>query len=563
VDRPNAAALGETLAPDYVDYLRDESRLEGQAERICFPDSEERAQKALETWAGAGSLVTVQGARTGITGGAVPRGGCILNLSRMNRFLGLRRVDDPARTHAAAEAAGADAGTASDNRAGKGSCYLLRIQPGVLLAELNQALQNRDLPSSDWSDESLKTLEQLQKDRAVFFPPDPTETSASLGGMTANNASGARSFGYGPTRRYIYYLRLLLPDGCPVALRRGTTRAEGLRFRLDTGCDRTIAGDIPGYRMPVVKNAAGLYCRPDMELIDLVIGSEGTLGVITELEVLLIPKPEAIAGLMVFFPDEEAVVPFVSRLRGDATNGYRSEAGSGGGARLAAIEFFDARALELLSRQKEGNPTFAELPGIPSGQRAAVYVEIHGTEADERILALSELLEECGGDASNTWLAESSRELERLKEFRHALPEAVNLTIDERRQKVPELVKLGTDMSVPDGALSRILERYRRDLAASELEYVMFGHIGSNHIHVNILPRSMEEYQEGRALYGHWAEEVVRLGGSVSAEHGIGKLKTDLLRLMYGNEGIREMRQLIESFNPGQRMNRGNMIGTL
>ena len=549
MDRPIPAALGEAVAPDYVDYLRDESRLAGQAERICFPEGEEQAQRALKTWAEADSLVTVQGARTGITGGAVPQGGCILNLSRMNRFLGLRR---------------ADAGAASIDRAGEGGCYLLRLQPGVLLAELNQVLQNRDLPASGWDEESLEALEQLRSDKAVFFPPDPTEASASIGGMAASNASGARSFGYGPTRKYIRSLRMLLADGCPVALHRGTPRAEGLRFRLDTGCGRTIAGDLPGYRMPGVKNAAGLFCRPGMELIDLVIGSEGTLGVITELEVLLVPRPEAIAGLMIFFPDEEAIIPFVSRLRGDQpTTGRLGEARNGEGGRLAAIELFDARALELLSRQKTGNPTFAELPEIPSGQRSAVYVEVHGTEADERILELSELLEECGGDTGNTWLAESSKELERLKDFRHALPEAVNLIIDERRRRVPELTKLGTDMSVPDTALSRILERYRRDLAASELEYVMFGHIGANHIHVNILPRSIEEYREGRALYVQWAEEVVRLGGSVSAEHGIGKLKTDLLRLMYGDAGIREMRRLIESFNPGQRLNRGNMIGTL
>ena len=216
-----------------------------------------------------------------------------------------------------------------------------------------------------------------------------------------------------------------------------------------------------------------------------------------------------------------------------------------------------------MARQKSLNPAFAELPEVPPGQAAAVYVELHGEEVEERLLGLAECVEDCGGDSGATWLAEGKKELERLKAFRHALPEAVNLTIDERRRSVPELTKLGTDMSVPNQALAHILERYRRDLAAAGLEHVMFGHIGANHIHVNILPRSLEEYRQGRELYGRWAEEVVRLGGSVSAEHGIGKLKTDLLRLMYGDQGIAQMRALIECFNPGVRLNRGNMIASL
>jgi len=296
-----------------------------------------------------------------------------------------------------------------------------------------------------------------------------------------------------------------------------------------------------------------------MELIDLAIGAEGTLGVITELELLLVPRPREIVGLMAFLPNEKAVVRYVSRLRNEAQEGGKHEAG--GGPLPAAIEYFDSHALQLLNTQRETNPAFAELPAVPTVHAAAVYVELHGTEAEERVLELGELLEECGGDPEATWLADSPPELARLRDFRHALPEAVNLIIDRRRQRIPELTKLGTDMAVPDQALGRILERYARDLAASRLEHVMFGHIGANHIHVNILPHTLEDYREGRRLYLQWAEEVVRLGGSVSAEHGIGKLKTELLRLMYGDEAVREMARLIERFNPGRRLNRGNMVG--
>ena len=351
-----SAATSQPVAPEFEEYLHDESRLAGAAERIAFPRNPTEVENLLRVWSREGSLVTVQGARTGISGGAVPRGGHILNLSRLKRFLGLRR-------------------------AGPEGCYLLRVEPGVLLAEVDGALGRRELPTEGWDEASLGALAELEAAAPVFFPPDPTEATASVGGMVASNASGARSFGYGPTRRYVQALRLVLPDGCPLRLARGGTRASGRRFRLETDCGRVVEGELPGYSMPAVKNAAGLYCLPDMELIDLVIGAEGTLGVATELELLLVPRPESLVGLMVFFPDEAAVEPFVTRLRSRRT-----------GALVAAIEFFDSRALQLLSRQKASNPAFAELPEIPQGQASAVYVELHGKDAEDETLALAELL---------------------------------------------------------------------------------------------------------------------------------------------------------------------------
>jgi D-lactate dehydrogenase (cytochrome) len=294
-----------------------------------------------------------------------------------------------------------------------------------------------------------------------------------------------------------------------------------------------------------------------MDLIDLIIGSEGTLGIMSEIEIVLIPLPPVFTGVMGFFPDLAGALQFVQRIRGQAANGQNLP-------KPAAVEFFDGNSLELLRQQKQNNPAFSELPEVPGGKAAAVYVEYHGEdreEVEQQIFALAETLTVCGGAEDATWLAEHPKELERLKDFRHALPEAINLLIDERRKNAPGLIKLGTDMAVPDAALERIFDLYLRDLHDSDLEYVLFGHIGNNHIHVNILPRSMEDYERGRKLYHGWAEQVVALGGSVSAEHGIGKLKSELLRLMYGDEGIEQMRQVIEVFNPDGRLNRGNIVG--
>ena len=521
------------IDPDYLEYLRDESRLSGEAESISFPTSEQQIREIVKLLADRQAPLTVQSGKTGISGGAVPRGGHILNLSRMNKFMGLSR--DP-----------------------KGDRYLLRLQPGALLSQINEAVAKREFATEGWSPESLQTLESFQKEPgSFFFPPDPTEASAAIGGMTASDASGARSFSYGPTRLYIEALRMVLIDASTLELKRGVQQASGLTFQLKTEQGRVLSGTLPSYGMPATKNTAGLYAQPDMDLIDLAIGSEGTLGILSEIEIVLIPLPPVFTAVMGFFPELSAALQFVKRVRGDGLKDKNFD-------KPKAVEFFDGNSLELLRRQKQDNPAFSELPGVPEQKAAAVYVEYHGDTreaVEEQIFELAEILSECGGSEDATWLAEQPKELVRLKDFRHALPEAINLLIDERRKNAPGLIKLGTDMAVPDAALERIFDLYLRHLKESSLEYVLFGHIGNNHIHVNILPRSLEDYEKGKQLYRGWAEEVVALGGSVSAEHGIGKLKTELLRLMYGDEGIEQMRQVIDIFNPEGRLNRGNIVG--
>jgi D-lactate dehydrogenase (cytochrome) len=509
----------QPVEPDFTDYLRDESRLIGRAERIAFPAEEGEGRELLRRAAEEGTAVTVQGGRTGISGGAVPRGGLILNLSRMDRLLGARREE-------------------SGN-------WLLRVQPGLPLEKLNEALRSGELPGAPAG---------FRTEGPFFFPPDPTETGATLGGMASTNASGACSLRYGPTRRYVQALRLALADGSLLALRRGVERARSGRFRLSTDAGRTIEGELPRYRWPAVKNAAGLYVDPDMDLLDLAIGSEGTLGVITELELCLARRPARIWALLAFFPEERAALRFMRAARAGI-----------GGSRPAALEFFDRRSLLLLAGEKRSNPAFAELPEVPE-LAAAIYAEYHAerepteAESERELAAVAETLEGYGSDSGNAWSAEGERELERLKLFRHALPEAVNLTIDRLRREAPGITKLGTDMAVPADELEPTLDMYHRDLDAGGFEHVIFGHIGDNHLHVNILPRSEEEYRRGRELAERWVDRVTAAGGTVSAEHGIGKLKVELLRKMYGSDSIGEMRRLIELFNPGRRLNRGNIV---
>ena len=511
------------VACSFPDGLRDESRRSGTADGVAFPTSAEEVCALLRLAAEQGSRVTVQGARTGIAAGAVPDGGLLLSLTRMDRILGV-----------SFDASG---------------LARVRAQPGVTLNALRSFLDGAAVDTSFWSDESRTALARLRAG-CWMFTPDPTETSASLGGMVACNASGACSFTYGATRGHVSSLTVALADGDLLDLTRGAPRAKGREFRATTRSGRTLAGRLPAYQPPAVKNAAGYFIAPDMDLLDLFIGSEGTLGVIVEIELLLCRRPAVTWGMVCFLPDEARALDFVEWTRGPGRTGAK---------RPVAIEYFDSGVLNLL-RQACANG--AHLPQLQDSWGQAVYVE-YAADDEEIVAACGEDVLQwlsAAGDAEESWAATDEAGLRRLKEFRHAAPEQVNLRIAERQQQHPGLTKLGTDLSVPDASLRPVMAMYRRDLAQLGLESVVFGHIGNTHVHVNSLPRDMQEYAQGKALYEGWARQVVAWGGSVSAEHGIGKLKVSLLRVMYGADGIAEMRALKKIFDPSGRMSVGNLF---
>ena len=139
-------------------------------------------------------------------------------------------------------------------------------------------------------------------------------------------------------------------------------------------------------------------------------------------------------------------------------------------------------------------------------------------------------------------------------------PETINAIIAERKKQYPELHKLGTDLAVPDDRLRDMWQVYKDSLSAADLQWVAFGHIGNNHVHINILPRNGSELQEGLKLYGHFAAKAVEFKGTVSAEHGIGKMKTNFLELMYSPDHLDEMRAVKLALDPENLLNPGNIF---
>jgi D-lactate dehydrogenase (cytochrome) len=518
----------------YGEYLRDESRQTGTAESIIFPKTEDEIIASVKECALTYTSITTQGARTGLAASAVPFGGHIINLSRMNNVTGARYDEEQGR-------------------------FFLRVQPGVLLAEVRKYLLNKSFLTLNWEVDSLKALKNMGKNE-WFYSTDPTETSASIGGMVACNASGAKSFRYGSTRDHIESLRIVLSDGDVLSLKRGQTYAENGKFKLKTESGKIIFGELPKYKMPnVKKNTSGYFNKPFMDMIDLFIGSDGTLGIITEIEIELNRVQASNWGVTIFMPDEDKALDLVRALRGEKIFDHVEELN----LKPSAIEFFNHSALKMLRHQQRTNTSFSSIQEIKESYHTAIFIEIDGDsdqEIWEGVEELGAIIVELGGDEDATWVANNPLSLEKLHNFRHACPECVNMQIDEIKKSNSQITKLGTDMSVPDDKLKEVMKMYNDDIEKNKLHAVIFGHVGNNHLHVNIIPRNMEEYKQGKDLFIMWAEKIAAMGGAVSAEHGVGKLKVPFLKRMYNEKELNEMRKLKEVFDPEQLFNRGTII---
>jgi FAD/FMN-containing dehydrogenase len=364
----------------------------------------------------------------------------------------------------------------------------------------------------------LRDLQSAAAPSRQFYAPDPTEWGASIGGTISTNASGSRSFRFGDTRRHVRALRVLLASGEVLVLRRG----EKPPFEL------------PSISTPAsTKNTAGYYLRPGMDYLDLFIGQEGTLGVVTEAELTLLPTPRDLFTGVVFFDSDDAALAAVDAWRPvDA---------------LRMLEYMDAASIDLLRSRS---------PGIPAEARAALLIEQEVTEGDDTEEAWIERLEASGALLEASWFATSAADRERFRRFRHAVPEAVNDLVRQRN-----LTKMGSDFAVPIARNREMLGVYREALDREfPGQYVIFGHIGDAHLHANILPANDADWARAKGLMNDFARRAVEMGGTVSAEHGLGKRKRDFLPIQFTQEEIAAMKQVKARLDPQGLLGRGTLF---
>jgi FAD/FMN-containing dehydrogenase len=266
-----------------------------------------------------------------------------------------------------------------------------------------------------------------------------------------------------------------------------------------------------------------------MDWIDLFCGSEGTLGVILEAEVTLLPIPAEIFAGVIFFPSDEDAL--------NAVDAWRPVPG------LNMIEYADRNSLEMLRTR---------YPEIPRNAQAALLIEAEGDEIE----AWEQRLHQQNALTEASWFAASPKDRERFRAFRHSLPELVVETLRRRG-----FMNMGTDYAVPIPQNRAMLAFYRRRLDA-ELpgHYIIFGHIGDAHLHVNMLPATQAEVDIATTLLKEFATHSVSLGGTVSAEHGLGKRKASLLPIQYSPEHLAAMRQVKSRLDPHWLLGRNTLF---
>jgi FAD/FMN-containing dehydrogenase len=411
--------------------------------------------------------VTPSGSRTSYTAAAITDDGVLLSTQKMKRIIDIR--EDAAE---------------------------VIVEPGILLGELKTRLREQNL----------------------FYPPDPTsEQDATVGGTVATNASGARTYKYGPTAFWVSGLRVVVPGGEVL------DAASSDMLKTSTG-PRAIQSPALAW-----------------------VGSEGTLGVVTQIRLKVIRGVPESYGLLAFFPSAEKLLNLVLSL--DFTSQSLTTP-------PRAVELFDGACLDVLRDAKQ----FSQLP---DGAAVALYLEVeYNDETMEKGMEeWLELLEENGALVDDIVFADSESKVAELRALRHYIP----ATLNELGVAAKPLGggKVSTDWAVPLRVLPKMLVRASElcdEYGFSSNRVYRYGHIGNGHPHFNVIAKDSVEKQRALLLREALCKEAVASGGTVAAEHGIGKLRRGLAALERSAAQERLFKALKCEFDPNAIMAPGNLF---
>ncbi len=499
-------------------YLRDESKLVGDAFGVVRAFDSKQVAQVLRICSYSCAPVTVSAGRTSITGSSVPYSGIVLDISQIKGF----DQQNP-------------------------SC----VRPGTILADYR------------------KGVDEL----GLFYPPDPTsQDSCAIGGNVACNASGALSYLYGPTREYIQGLEIAFTNGSLLSFKRGDFISNRGFFTVPKDrFDPPLQDDAiwPAPKLDIkpwrtCKNAAGLFSEDKMDLVDLFIGSEGILGVVTNIVTRLMPKRKPYFALMLYTHGRRQTVELVKTL--DLFRKAYSENDQHALEKIrkfwnrndppfltpACMEWFSSSCAALLSEPRASR--LAESYG-------SIFIE-QEYEPDQDPWDVAEVWsdfmetfnDQNGQDPQEVYVevALDAKGIREIRNDRLMVPERLNQLIR------PGMVKIGADFATPMDKLEETLELYDQNLPKG-VSYT-FGHIGNAHVHYNITPRSEKEKLEVKDLNLRLAQKICQFGGTISAEHGAGKIKHQAVEIMFGPEGISEMLRVKKAFDPALVLNRHNIF---
>ena len=485
-------------------FLSDAAHVPGGfAAGVAFP----RTAAEVASLVAAVRRVLPIGAQSSLTGGATPRGELVLSTRELT---------------AIALEPGA----------------LVRVEAGVTLSQLQRTLAAHSL----------------------YYPPVPTFDGAFVGGTVATNAAGAATFKYGSTRSWVQAIEVVLADASLLRVQRGeATASPAGEFEVGLPTGVTWRVPIPSYRMPDVPKLSAGYCsRPGMDLVDLFVGSEGTLGIVVAATLRTVPLPRNAFVLVPCDSDAQAIA-LTGALRREAALCWSAN----GPLDVSAIEYMDQRALDAVPQETFSRTGLEHLRS--SRALLLIHLELPPSPrpvfgatgpADEReaLQRLEAVLGHHGiGADVDIALPGDSRAAARMLHVREAIPAAVNARVAAAQAAIhPEIQKTAGDLVVPFERLADSIALYRECFESRGLDYALWGHASDGNLHPNVIPRSLDDVRRGREAILDAARRVIAMGGAPLAEHGVGRspLKQQLLEELYGAKGIEEMRTVKRALDP-------------
>jgi FAD/FMN-containing dehydrogenase len=441
-------------------YEADSSGLHLVPDLVARPDSIADVIDVVRQATSQNVSITCAGAQTSTTGASITGSGILMSLRSMNH---IGPVNAKARR--------------------------ISVGPGALVADVKRAAAAEGL----------------------LFAPDPTsEEESTVGGAIACNASGARTFKYGATRRHVAALKVVMANG------------ELVEFA----------------RSDLEKNTAGYAFAHDP--IDWFIGSEGTLGIVVEAELRLIALPSHVVGLSILFSEEKDALEFVVATR-ESTQ-----------VQARCIEYFDKQALEIARRTDAGAT-------VPAGAASMVYVEEEiGDDLDVCLDRWAVLIEQIAPDFDPIVFDGEAR-LRDARRLRHSIPATMNERGGAFRGAGGR--KVGTDWAVPYQKLAGAIAIARSIATERGVDQpVIYGHAGNGHPHQNFLAKDADELSLTEEVVEATLKHVLMLGGTVAAEHGIGKIKRRWLPLQMNPLQMSVMTAIKRELDPLGLLAPGNIL---
>ncbi len=476
-------------------YFKDWSNMEGFADLLVRPKNNIECAIILKTCYTCNILLTVSAGKTNLTGSATPRGGVILSTSLMT-------------------------------------------EPNIKLDLNNKdALSPVGIPLETFRNKVLEL-----SNHALYYPADPTSRNdAFVGGTLSTNASGFVPGEKGATRYWVKEIEFLLPNGDLIDIKRGQYISYNGVFTLEYD-DKSIQLTIPTYKRPKIKNASGLYSDVNgkVDLIDLIIGSEGILGIITSCRLGLDNNPKNKLELFISLQNESEAIHFH-----DFLNNYLNDDLS----QITAMEYFGYNSQNYMNH-KEFLFSNEDDVGI------YLQIPIYNESMDSKIEEWTKIFQSFNAeiDLDKIIVLNDPGNWNKFFEARHSIP-------DNALTKTQRLggVSIITDTIVPKDKFRLYLEKVHTKLKKSNIEYLLFGHLGDCHLHFHLIPTKKQE-KESLEIYDYLIDLSSKLGGVYSAEHGTGKRKRNDFKKCYGTEAVEMVKKLKNTIDPNNYLNRGNLI---